>query len=223
MELEWKGTTPTHGVAAECAGGGGRRRAAMRLKTEFPFRGVADFPTWAGAVHQQNAGKRPRHSLNMRGIPQKGISRVARTFGWAYGGFCGWRGLGVLAGVAAKGLGGHWLRRLMESRFPADVIYIQGSRGHGWPTAPYGRLDSGPVGPVARRWAAWARFGPAGSGPIAVCWGYSYLDGWAAYGYALGLLGAIYHARGAPAEGPQWDRRLPNASSGIFQPGGLDP
>ena len=79
-----------------------------------------------------------------------------------------------------------------------DIIYIQqsGMGAHG----TYGRMRT--VGPVAPAFGGQAEMSGLPEPAMPVGWGYSYLDWMGAYGYALALLGAIYH-RERTGEG-QW-------------------
>ena len=105
--------------------------------------------------------------------------------------------------VVAEGFSPGVLQRLglgydvMKSIRP-DIIYIQqsGMGAHG----TYGRMRT--VGPVAAAFGGQAEMSGLPEPAMPVGWGYSYLDWMGAYGYALALLGAIYH-RERTGEG-QW-------------------
>ena len=79
-----------------------------------------------------------------------------------------------------------------------DVIYIQqsGMGVHG----TYGRMRT--VGPVAAAFGGQGDMSGLPEPAMPVGWGYSFLDWMGAYGYALALLGALYH-RERTGEG-QW-------------------
>jgi crotonobetainyl-CoA:carnitine CoA-transferase CaiB-like acyl-CoA transferase len=93
-----------------------------------------------------------------------------------------------------------------------DIIYIQqsGMGAHG----TYGRMRT--VGPVAAAFGGQAEMSGLPEPAMPVSWGYSYLDWMGAYGYALALLGAIYH-RERTGEG-QWIDAS-QCESGIFLTG----
>src|SRR5258707_14492285 len=72
------------------------------------------------------------------------------------------------------------------------------------------------VGPVAAAFGGQAEMSGLPEPAMPVSWGYSYLDWMGAYGYALALLGAIYH-RERTGEG-QWIDAS-QCESGIFLTG----
>jgi len=119
--------------------------------------------------------------------------------------------------VVAEGFSPGVLQRLglgydvMKSIRP-DIIYIQqsGMGAHG----TYGRMRT--VGPVAAAFGGQAEMSGLPEPAMPVSWGYSYLDWMGAYGYALALLGAIYH-RERTGEG-QWIDAS-QCESGIFLTG----
>ena len=78
----------------------------------------------------------------------------------------------------------------------------------------YGRMRT--VGPVAAAFGGQAEMSGLPEPAMPVGWGYSYLDWMGAYGYALALLGAIYH-RERTGEG-QWIDAS-QCESGIFLTG----
>ena len=79
-----------------------------------------------------------------------------------------------------------------------DIIYIQqsGMGAHG----TYGRMRT--VGPVAAAFGGQGDMSGLPEPAMPAGWGYSYLDWMGAYGFALALLGALYH-RERTGEG-QW-------------------
>ncbi len=93
-----------------------------------------------------------------------------------------------------------------------DIIYIQqaGMGAHG----TYGRMRT--VGPVAAAFGGQADMSGLPEPAMPVGWGYSYLDWMGAYGYALALLGALYH-RDRTGEG-QWIDAS-QCESGLFLTG----
>ena len=119
--------------------------------------------------------------------------------------------------VVAEGFSPGVLQRLglgydvLKSIRP-DVIYIQqsGMGGHG----TYGRMRT--VGPVAAAFGGQGEMSGLPEPAMPVGWGYSYLDWMGAYGYALALLGALYH-RECTGEG-QWIDAS-QCESGLFLTG----
>ena len=93
-----------------------------------------------------------------------------------------------------------------------DIIYIQqsGMGAHG----TYGRMRT--VGPVAAAFGGQGDMSGLPEPAMPVGWGYSYLDWMGAYGYALALLGALYH-RDRTGEG-QWIDAS-QCESGLFLTG----
>src|SRR5260370_28868168 len=100
---------------------------------------------------------------------------------------------------------------VMKSIRP-DIIYSQPSGMAARGT--YGRMR--PVGPVAAALGGQGEMSGLPEPAMRVGWGYSYLDWMGAYGYALALLGAIYH-RERTGEG-QWIDAS-QCESGIFLTG----
>jgi crotonobetainyl-CoA:carnitine CoA-transferase CaiB-like acyl-CoA transferase len=153
-----------------------------------------------GQFNNKNAGKRGI-SLNIR--HPKGL-QIAKDLVRA-------------CDVVAEGFSPGVLQRLglgydvMKSIRP-DIIYIQqaGMGAHG----KYGRMRT--VGPVAAAFAGQADMSGLPEPAMPVGWGYSYLDWMGAYGYALALLGALYH-REKTGEG-QWIDAS-QCESGIFLTG----
>ena len=148
-----------------------------------------------GQFNNKNAGKRGI-SLNIRQIA-KDMVRICD--------------------VVAEGFSPGVLQRLglgydvMKSIRP-DITYIQqsGMGAHG----TYGRMRT--VGPVAAAFGGQGEMSGLPEPAMPVGWGYSYLDWMGAYGYALALLGAIYH-RERTGEG-QWIDAS-RCKSGIFLTG----
>ena len=139
-----------------------------------------------GQFNNKNAGKRGI-SLNIR--HPKGL-QIAKD-------------LVRICDVVAEGFSPGVLQRLglgydvLKSIRP-DIIYIQqsGMGAHG----TYGRMRT--VGPVAAAFGGQGDMSGLPEPAMPVGWGYSYLDWMGAYGYALALLGALYH-RERTGEG-QW-------------------
>ncbi|HYM71918.1 MAG TPA: CoA transferase [Stellaceae bacterium] len=180
FKVEWK-DNPDTGLAAMAPVGG---RAARDAATG-PLPGVKD-PDMGGNFLNKNSGKRGI-SLNIR--HPKGL-QIAKD-------------MIRICDVVAEGFSPGVLQRLglgydvMKSIRP-DIIYIQqsGMGAHG----TYGRMRT--VGPVAGAFAGQAEMSGLPEPAMPVSFGYSYLDWMGAYGYALALLGAIYH-RERTGEG-QW-------------------
>jgi crotonobetainyl-CoA:carnitine CoA-transferase CaiB-like acyl-CoA transferase len=193
-KVEWKDNPDTRLAAMAPVGGRAARDAATR-----PLPGVKD-PDMGGQFNNKNAGKRGI-SLNIR--HPKGLA-IAKD-------------LVRICDVVAEGFSPGVLQRLglgydvMKSIRP-DIIYIQqaGMGAHG----KYGRMRT--VGPVAAAFAGQADMSGLPEPAMPVGWGYSYLDWMGAYGYALALLGALYH-RDKTGEG-QWIDAS-QCESGIFLTG----
>src|SRR5438034_1789997 len=194
FKVEWKDNPDTRLAAMAPVGGRAARDAATG-----PLPGVRD-PDMGGQLNNKNAGKRGI-SLNIR--HPKGL-QIAKD-------------LVRICDVVAEGFSPGVLQRLglgydvMKSIRP-DVIYIQqsGMGAHG----TYGRMRT--VGPVAAAFVGQAEMSGLPEPSMPVSWGYSYLDWMGAYGYALALLGAIYH-RERTGEG-QWIDAS-QCESGIFLTG----
>ena len=193
-KVEWKDNPDTRLAAMAPIGGRAARDAATG-----PLVGVKD-PDMGGQFNNKNAGKRGI-SLNIR--HPKGL-QIAKD-------------LVRVCDVVAEGFSPGVLDRLglgydvMKSIRP-DIIYIQqaGMGAHGI----YGRMRT--VGPVAAAFAGQADMSGLPEPAMPTSWGYSYLDWMGAYGYALALLGAIYH-REKTGEG-QWIDAS-QCESGIFLTG----
>jgi crotonobetainyl-CoA:carnitine CoA-transferase CaiB-like acyl-CoA transferase len=119
--------------------------------------------------------------------------------------------------IVAEGFSPGVLERLglgynVMKKIRPDIIYIQqaGMGAHG----TYGRMRT--VGPVAAAFGGQADMSGLPEPAMPVGWGYSYLDWMGAYGYALALLGALYH-RDRTGEG-QWIDAS-QCESGLFLTG----
>jgi len=193
-KVEWKDNPDTRLAAMAPIGGRAARDAATG-----PLPGVKD-PDMGGQFNNKNAGKRGI-SLNIR--HPKGL-QIAKD-------------LVRICDVVAEGFSPGVLQRLglgydvMKSIRP-DIIYIQqsGMGAHG----TYGRMRT--VGPVAAAFGGQGDMSGLPEPAMPVGWGYSFLDWMGAYGYALALLGAIYH-RDRTGEG-QWIDAS-QCESGLFLTG----
>ncbi len=194
FKVEWKDNPDTRLAAMAPVGGRTARDAATG-----PLPGVRD-SDMGGQFNNKNAGKRGI-SLNIR--HPKGL-QIAKD-------------MVRICDVVAEGFSPGVLQRLglgydvMKSIRP-DIIYIQqsGMGSHG----TYGRMRT--VGPVAAAFGGQGEMSGLPEPAMPVGWGYSYLDWMGAYGYALALLGAIYH-RERTGEG-QWIDAS-QCESGIFLTG----
>ncbi len=194
FKVEWKDNPDTRLAAMAPVGG----RAARDVATG-PLPGVRD-SDMGGQFNNKNAGKRGI-SLNIR--HPKGL-QIAKD-------------MVRICDVVAEGFSPGVLQRLglgydvMKSIRP-DIIYIQqsGMGAHG----TYGRMRT--VGPVAAAFGGQGEMSGLPEPAMPVGWGYSYLDWMGAYGYALALLGAIYH-RERTGKG-QWIDAS-QCESGIFLTG----
>jgi crotonobetainyl-CoA:carnitine CoA-transferase CaiB-like acyl-CoA transferase len=193
-KVEWKDNPDTRLAGMAPVGGRAARDAATG-----PLPGVKD-PDMGGNFLNKNSGKRGI-SLNIR--HPKGL-QIAKD-------------MIRICDVVAEGFSPGVLQRLglgydvLKSIRP-DIIYIQqsGMGAHG----TYGRMRT--VGPVAAAFGGQAEMSGLPEPAMPVSWGYSYLDWMGAYGYALALLGAIYH-RERTGEG-QWIDAS-QCESGIFLTG----
>ena len=194
FKVEWKDNPDTRLAGMAPVGGRAAREAATG-----PLPGVKD-PDMGGNFLNKNSGKRGI-SLNIR--HPKGL-QIAKD-------------MIRICDVVAEGFSPGVLQRLglgydvLKSIRP-DIIYIQqsGMGAHG----TYGRMRT--VGPVAAAFGGQAEMSGLPEPAMPVSWGYSYLDWMGAYGYALALLGAIYH-RERTGEG-QWIDAS-QCESGIFLTG----
>jgi crotonobetainyl-CoA:carnitine CoA-transferase CaiB-like acyl-CoA transferase len=179
-KVEWKDNPDTRLAAMAPIGGRAARDAATG-----PLPGVKD-ADMGGQFNNKNAGKRGI-SLNIR--HPKGLA-IAKD-------------LVRICDIVAEGFSPGVLQRLglgydVMKKIRPDIIYIQqaGMGAHG----TYGRMRT--VGPVAAAFGGQADMSGLPEPAMPVGWGYSYLDWMGAYGYALALLGALYH-RDRTGEG-QW-------------------
>jgi crotonobetainyl-CoA:carnitine CoA-transferase CaiB-like acyl-CoA transferase len=194
FKVEWKDNPDTRLAAMAPVGGRAARDAATG-----PLPGVKD-ADMGGQFNNKNAGKRGI-SLNIR--HPKGL-QIAKD-------------LVRICDVVADGFSPGVLQRLglgydvLKSIRP-DIIYIQqsGMGAHGL----YGRMRT--VGPVAAAFAGQGDMSGLPDPAMPVGWGYSYLDWMGAYGYALAILGALYH-RESTGEG-QWIDAS-QCESGLFLTG----
>jgi len=194
LKVEWKENPDTRLAAMAPVGG---REA--RDKATAPLPGVTD-PDMGGQFNNKNAGKRGV-SLNIR--DPRGLE-IAKK-------------LVAISDIVAEGFSPGVLERLglgyeVQKSIKPDIIYIQqaGMGAHG----KYGRLRT--VGPVAAAFAGTSDMSGLPEPAMPVGWGYSYLDWMGAYGYALALMGALYH-RDRTGEG-QWIDAS-QCESGIFLTG----
>ncbi len=171
LKVEWKENPDTRLAAMAPVGG----RAAREVATA-PLAGVSD-PDMGGQFNNKNSGKRG-FSLNIR--HPEGLEIAKR--------------LVAQCDVVAEGFSPGVLERLglgyevMKSIKP-DIIYIQQS-GMG-SAGTYGRFRT--VGPVAASFGGTSEMSGLPEPAMPAGWGYSYLDWMGAYGFALAILGAIFH------------------------------
>jgi len=194
LKVEWKDNPDTRLAAMAPVGGREARR-----KATAPLKGVTD-PDMGGQFNNKNSGKRGL-SLNIRDPRGLEIAKeLVRQSDIVAEGFSP----GVLQRL---GLGYDVLRQIKP-----DIIYIQqsGMGSHG----TYGRLRT--VGPVAAAFAGTSEMSGLPEPAMPAGWGYSYLDWMGAYGYALALLGALYH-RDRTGQG-QWIDAS-QCESGLFMGG----
>ncbi|MGE0722998.1 MAG: CaiB/BaiF CoA transferase family protein [Alphaproteobacteria bacterium] len=191
FKVEWKANPDTRLAAMAPVGG----RAARRVATA-PLPGVKD-SDMGGQFNNKNAGKRGL-SLNIR--DPRGLE-IAKE-------------LVRQSDIVAEGFSPGVLDRLglgyeVQKSLRPDIIYIQqaGMGAHG----RYGRLRT--VGPVAASFAGTSDMSGLPEPAMPVGWGYSYLDWMGAYGYALAIVGALYH-RQRTGEGQKIDAS--QCEAGIF-------
>lgn len=171
LKIEWKENPDTRLAAMAPVGGREAREAATA-----PLKGVAD-TDMGGQFNNKNSGKRGM-SLNIR--KPEGLEIAKRLL--------------AQCDVVAEGFSPGVLERLglgydvMKSIKP-DIIYIQQSGMGGAGT--YGRFRT--VGPVAASFAGTSEMSGLPDPAMPAGWGYSYLDWMGAYGFALAILGAIFH------------------------------
>ncbi len=195
-KVEWKEQSPRHPPRRRWRPLAGARHVNAATG---PLPGVKD-PDMGGQFNNKNAGKRGI-SLNIR--HPKGL-QIAKD-------------LVRICDIVAEGFSPGVLQRLglgyeVMKKIRPDIIYIQqaGMGAHG----TYGRMRT--VGPVAAAFSGQAEMSGLPEPAMPVGWGYSYLDWMGAYGYALALLGALYH-RDRTGEG-QWIDAS-QCESGLFLTG----
>ncbi|MCB1741057.1 MAG: CoA transferase [Gammaproteobacteria bacterium] len=194
IKVEWKENPDTRFAAMAPVGG-----REMRRNATAPLPPVND-PNMGGQFHNKNSGKRGL-SLNVR-HPQ-GLEIAKKLI--------------AISDVVAEGFSPGVLDRLglgydvMKSIKP-DIIYVQQSGMGSFGT--YGRFRT--VGPVAASFAGMSHMSGLPEPAMPVGWGYSYLDWIGAYGFALAIIGALYH-RDRTGQG-QWIDSS-QCESGIFLAG----
>ncbi len=192
IKVEWKANPDTRLAAMAPVGGRAAREAATG-----PLPGVTD-SDMGGQFNNKNAGKRGL-SLNVR--HPKGLAIAKEMIR-----LCDVVAEGFSPGVLDRwGLGYDVLRSIRP-----DIVYVQqsgmGGAGH------YGRFRT--VGPVAASFAGLTDMSGMPEPAMPAGWGYSYLDWAGAHGFALAVLGALYH-RERTGEG-QWIDSS-QCEAGIFQ------
>ncbi|MCT4495206.1 CaiB/BaiF CoA-transferase family protein [Bosea minatitlanensis] len=192
LKVEWKANPDTRLAAMAPIGGRAAREAATA-----PLPGVTD-SDMGGQFNNKNTGKRGL-SLNIR--HPKGLA-IAKD-------------LIRVSDVVAEGFSPGVLERLglgyeVLKAIRPDIIYIQQS-GMG-SIGKYGRFRT--VGPVAASFAGTTDMSGLPEPAMPAGWGYSYLDWAGAHGFALAILGALYH-RERTGEG-QWIDSS-QCEAGIFQ------
>lgn len=199
LKVEWKENPDTRMAAMAPIGG----RDARQNATE-PLPGVTD-PDMGGQFNNKNAGKRGL-SLNIR--TPEGLEIAKRLIAQ-----CDVVAEGFSPGVLDRlGLGYDVLKSIKP-----DIVYIQQS-GMG-AAGTYGRFRT--VGPVAASFAGTNEMSGLPEPAPPAGWGYSYLDWMGAYGFALAILGAIYH-RDRTGEGQYIDSSQCEAGTFLAGPAILD-
>lgn len=194
IKVEWKAHPDTRLAAMAPIGG-----RAARATATAPLPGVKD-PDMGGQFNNKNPGKRGI-SLNIR--HPEGLKLAKRLIAMS-----DVVAEGFSPGVLDRaGLGYEVLRELRE-----DIIYVQQS-GMG-AKGKYGRFRT--VGPVAAAFAGTSEMSGLPEPAMPAGWGYSYLDWTGAYGFALAILGALYH-RSMTGKGQYIDSS--QCESGIFMAG----
>ncbi|MSO76361.1 MAG: CoA transferase [Alphaproteobacteria bacterium] len=191
FKVEWKENPDTRLAAMAPVGGRAARAAATA-----PLPGVKDLDM-GGQFNNKNSGKRGI-SLNIR--DPRGLE-IAKQ-------------LVALSDIVAEGFSPGVLERLglgydVQKAIRPDIIYIQ-QAGMGV-YGRYGRLRT--VGPIAASFAGASDMSGLPEPAMPVGWGYSFLDWMGAYGYALAILGALFH-RARTGEGQRIDAS--QCESGIF-------
>ena len=191
LKVEWKDNPDTRLAAMSPVGG---REA--RMSANAPLKGVSD-SDMGGQFNNKNSGKRGL-SLNIR--HPEGLEIAKRLVAQ-----CDVVAEGFSPGVLERlGLGYEVLKAIKP-----DIIYIQQS-GMG-SAGTYGRFRT--VGPVAASFAGTSEMSGLPEPALPAGWGYSYLDWMGAYGFALAILGAIFH-RNRTGEGQFIDSS--QCEAGIF-------
>ncbi len=194
IKVEWKENPDTRLAAMAPVGG-----RAAREKATAPLKGVTD-SDMGGQFNNKNAGKSGL-SLNIRHPKGMEIARrlIAQSDIVAEG---------FSPGVLQRlGLGYDVLRSLRS-----DIIYVQQSGMGGIGT--YGRFRT--IGPVAAAFAGTSEMSGLPEPAMPAGWGYSFLDWIGAYGFAMAIIGAVYH-RDRTGHG-QWIDSS-QCESGIFHCG----
>lgn len=194
LKIEWKDNPDTRLAAMAPVGGRAAREAATG-----PIPGVTD-PDMGGQFNNKNAGKRGL-SLNIR--TPEGLEIAKRLL--------------AQCDVVAEGFSPGVLERLglgydVMKAIKPDIIYVQQSGTGG--VGSYGRFRT--VGPVAASFAGTTEMSGLAEPAMPAGWGYSYLDWMGAYGFALALLGALYH-RNRTGEGQFIDSS--QCEAGLFLSG----
>ncbi|UFN48422.1 CoA transferase [Roseomonas sp. OT10] len=194
IKVEWKENPDTRLAAMAPVGGRDARRAATA-----PLPGVTD-ADMGGQFNNKNAGKSGL-SLNIR--HPKGLEIARRMI--------------AQSDVVAEGFSPGVLQRLglgyaALREIRPDIIYVQQSGMGGVGT--YGRFRT--IGPVAAAFAGTAEMSGLPEPAMPAGWGYSYLDWIGAYGFAMAIIGALFH-RDRTGRG-QWIDSS-QCESGIFHGG----
>jgi crotonobetainyl-CoA:carnitine CoA-transferase CaiB-like acyl-CoA transferase len=191
IKVEWKDNPDTRLAAMSPIGGRAAREAATA-----PLKGVTD-SDMGGQFNNKNSGKRGI-SLNIR--HPKGLEIARRMV--------------ACSDVVAEGFSPGVLKRLglgydVMQGLNKSIIYVQQSGMGGIGT--YGRFRT--IGPVAAAFAGTSEMSGLPEPAMPAGWGYSYLDWIGAYGFALAIMGALYH-RDRTGQG-QWIDSS-QCESGIF-------
>ncbi len=171
IKVEWKENPDTRLAAMAPIGGREARRAATA-----PLKPVND-ADMGGQFNNKNAGKSGL-SLNIR--HPKGLEIARRMI--------------AQSDVVAEGFSPGVLQRLglgyeALKEIKPDIIYVQQSGMGG--VGSYGRFRT--IGPVAAAFAGTAEMSGLPEPAMPAGWGYSYLDWMGAYGFAMAILGALFH------------------------------
>jgi crotonobetainyl-CoA:carnitine CoA-transferase CaiB-like acyl-CoA transferase len=171
IKVEWKENPDTRLAAMAPVGGREARRAATG-----PLKGVTD-SDMGGQFNNKNAGKSGL-SLNIR--HPRGLEIARRMI--------------AQSDVVAEGFSPGVLKRLglgyeALTKIRPDIIYVQQSGMGGVGT--YGRFRT--IGPVAAAFAGTAEMSGLPEPAMPAGWGYSYLDWIGAYGFAMSIIGSLFH------------------------------